>query len=330
MASGAASDDAIALTPAATRAGRRVRILSIDPGARRPGFACVECWWDPEQPDQHWPCMKPLLLMGDPVVSADVPNVKKYGRTKCIDALDAFFLTHGEAIFGFAPDVAVIETQKGVNNRLVDTISMVMYLLCRHARELFPGACKSDMRVTMCPATWKTQGLGVPPGSRFYDARKNATVAKTRELLRDAGFPRTADVVAKDEAVRDISDAFMQAIQYFMHAFPKHTAAKRKRKPKAKTQPKAAVASSKKRDRPSGGGGGGGAARPSKRDRKCAGVVADAAQADLEDAAESDDNVVVVDIGEGMAVQSGLLERMARTKAAISAAEVEVEVMDSQ
>ena len=211
------------------RNGRRVRILSIDPGARRPGFACIECWWRPSQTEK-WPHVKPLLLMGDPVISSEVKNVKKFGRIKCIDALDDFFQAHGAELFGHKPDFTIIETQKGVNNRLIDSLSMVMYVTCRHAHKVFPEHCKQAMCVSMCPATWKTQGLGVPPGEANYSRRKAACVKKANEMLCANGYPITASNIARDEAKNDISDAFMQAVQFFMHKFPRVPAQPKKRK----------------------------------------------------------------------------------------------------
>ena len=204
------------------------RVLSFDPGARRPGIAVVDLWWS-DDPKAEWPRLRPLLLMGDPLVPSSIKNVKRYGSTQCVKALMAYFATHQQAMFqDFAPDVAIIETQKGLNNRLVDKLSVAMFIECSHAHELY-GA-PEDMRVTMCPATWKTQGLGVPPGTASYNARKEAAVAKTQDLLRANGFGATADNLVGHEAQRDVSDAFMQAVQFFMHTVKRHGEAGQKKK----------------------------------------------------------------------------------------------------
>ena len=200
-----------------------VCILSIDPGARRPGIACVRVAWGDEA-DAEWPHITPLVLMGDPLVPSSVKNVKTRGSTRVVTDCLAYFQAHAAALFGAAPDVAVIETQKGLNNRLIDKLSVAMFVECKHAAKLF-GAPEA-MRTVMCPATWKTNDLGVLAGTANYNARKEATVAKTQELLRGGGFGATADVLVGHEAERDISDAFMQAVQYFMHTHKRKGTAK--------------------------------------------------------------------------------------------------------
>lgn len=292
------------------RRGRHVRVLSIDPGARRPGFACVECWWGS---GTTWPCVKPLLLMGDPVISSDVHSVKKFGRIKCVDALDDFFQTHGRELFAHKPDFTIIETQKGVNNRLIDSLSMVMYVTCRHAHKLFPEFCGTAMRVSMCPATWKTQGLGVPPGAQHYNARKRACVKKTHELLRANGFPRTAANIATDEAKRDISDAFMQAVQFFMHTFPKGPVP-RPRPRKCATKRKNVAAGS---DVPRG------PRKPKRRrraepviDLTCSGSECEQGGGGTE---EEEESVMAVELEGGMRIRCGVLAAVERLQHAVQA-----------
>lgn len=189
-------------------------ILSVDPGARQPGIAVVEVWPSNDE-SAKWPQFRPIVLMGDPVVPSTVMDVKKHGIHKCIDALHQYFSNHREALFGARPVVAIIETQKGLHNRFADKLSVAMYTLLCRASELY-GA-PADMIVRMCPATWKTQGLGVEAGDAQYDRRKEATRVCTQELLCAAGYVSTAARLSQSPAVRDISDAFMQAIQFYKH-----------------------------------------------------------------------------------------------------------------
>lgn len=299
------------------RRGRHVRILSIDPGARRPGFACIECWWDDDDTNT-WPRIKPLLLMGDPVISSEVRSVKKFGRIKCINALDDFFQAHGEELFKHKPDFAVVETQKGQNNRLIDSLSMVMYATCRHAHKLFPDTCHAAMKTSMCPATWKTQGLGVAPGPSFYHARKAACVAKARELLCANGYHRTAANVAKDEAKNDISDALMQAVQFFMHTFPKVPKGKARGKGKGKGKRQA-------RGTPTAAP----VPRASKRARRGTHETNDSATIDLtadssgKESTDDDDGEgeasMIVSLDGGMTMRCGALAAVERLQRAVQA-----------
>ena len=212
----------------------RVRIRSTDPGVRNPGNVVLDLWWDAETvaamqtkygkkaiPAAACPTpqFKVQVLMGDSVVPTSVRNVKRLGPVKCIDAQETFFHNHAEALFKCDPDWIILETQDGLGSRLIAKVTAAMYVHALHAKALYPGFC-TETRVRFVPATWKTEQLNLPKGRKFYEKRKKASVAETQRILKERGLHRVATRVAAHVAVRDMSDAFMQALRTFTHLFP--------------------------------------------------------------------------------------------------------------
>lgn len=194
--------------------GRRTRILSFDPGLVRPGVALVEVWWEPGS-REAWPRVIPLVLLGE----TTIPTGKSLTNMSISDGIAAFAAylhTHAATLFRHRLDYILVETQRNTAfTRKTIELSRAMFALLAFAQQDL--GIHGHPVVRMVPPGWKTQGLGVPAGAGFYNQRKAASVAQTTCLLRREGMVQTVARLQRHRAKRDVSDAFMQAVQFFMH-----------------------------------------------------------------------------------------------------------------
>ena len=213
----------------------RVRIRSADPGVRNPGNVVVDVWWDADAvrdwtsryrkrkrtpvKECPYPQFQLQLLLGDAMIPASVTNVFRFGPVKCILAQEQFLRVHADALIRSDPDWIAIETQDGKGKRLIGKVAATLFTHSLHAGALFPGFCQQT-QVTFVPATWKTEMLNIPPGRQNYTKRKKASVAEVQRLLKERGMGDTAAILLEHESVRDVSDALLQALRFFVHQYP--------------------------------------------------------------------------------------------------------------
>ena len=191
-----------------------MRILSIDPGTRKPGIAVVQVWWDRGGEDP-WPRYNLEVLLGDPIIPSTIPNAITFGVFRSVPYFDQFFRAHAETLFADPIDFIVVEQPHGQKGRFAPLCSLAVYGMLQAGQERY--GIRGDPTITMCSSKWKTAGLGVEAGDEHYDKRKDACVEQTEWLLQRNGMVQTAQQVRGHVARNDISDAFMQALQFFMH-----------------------------------------------------------------------------------------------------------------
>ncbi len=224
-------------------------ILSIDVGVRKLGITVLRCWWEAEA--DVWPCVEPLVLLGDPIIPKVVQDMKTFGEANCVKATIMYFRHHAKMIFGYHPDIMLIERQPTAvpsrfrtssltdGKRIISSVANVMFTLCHSAHRLYPELRLSDrVPVRVCSATYKTTDLerDAEDGDRYAQC-KQATLAKAMDMLSPTMGAR---INAHDSRI-DIADAFMQAVGYFRHQYQR---AKRKGKPRVRprlTKPPACV-----------------------------------------------------------------------------------------